>query len=182
MRTPLNALVSILAWSFILVPFLALVRIRAKSCQFLTVPPAIGLRAADRAKARAGSSRQECVDVGTKLLVVLPQEAVSGVWIDLDLGIRNKSAHQVRQPRRAHQIVITVGDEGRLLNGRKALQLVMVGHARFDDGVILRVTCRQVAWRVAVFALHEAAQIFHALGLTARRMPEHDVEKLLGPA
>ena len=33
--------------------------------------------------------------------MVLPQKAVSGVRIDLDLGIRNKPAHQVREPRRA---------------------------------------------------------------------------------
>jgi hypothetical protein len=55
--------------------------------------------------------RQERVDIGRELGVMLEQEAVCCVRVDLDPRVRNEACQQVRLVRRDHGIAVAVGHE-----------------------------------------------------------------------
>jgi hypothetical protein len=111
---------------------------------------------------------------------VLEQQAVGGVRIDADLGIRNQAGHQMAELGWDHQVVIALDDQRRALDPGQPLQRTVVRDAPLDDRVVLRVSRRVGRRGVAPdLALHEAAEELPALGLAGIGVREHDVEEVL---
>src|SRR3981081_3571308 len=82
-------------------------------------------------------SAQERVDVSGKLIVVLEQETVRGVWIDLDVGLWDKAAKDVGVSGKDHGITVAVRDEYGHPDRAHPLEQSVVGNAPGTDSVVL---------------------------------------------
>src|SRR4051794_3904353 len=72
---------------------------------------------------RCGLRLEECVDVVGELLGVLVQEPVVGVRVDPQLDIREALGKEVTVLRMHHRVVVAIGDERRLGDPRKPVEL-----------------------------------------------------------
>jgi hypothetical protein len=64
---------------------------------------------------------QECLDIFGEGRMVLEQEPVRGVWVDLDLRLRDQPGEQVRVVQEDHRVAVAVRDEDRYVDGADPL-------------------------------------------------------------
>src|ERR1700678_384175 len=129
-----------------------------------TLTSALGQRAGDarRRLAAVGESparmvsmmllknRKEVVDFGCELVRVLEEEAMAGVRVDDQLGIREMAREKIGVHGRNHDVVAAVGDKGRLSDSGQPRELAQVGDAPVIDRFRLGVAHGQGRSLIAV--------------------------------
>src|SRR5437899_745199 len=108
--------------------FRSLSLFQPRSVPFRPAPPSASTRL-----------RDEHVDVGGELAVVLEEKAVGRVRVDLDPRVREEPGQEVRVTGQDHRVAVAVGNEDREFDRGDALEQRVVGNAPGADGVILRL-------------------------------------------
>src|SRR4051794_15451784 len=99
---------------------------------------------------RRGSGLQELPDVMDEQIRVLVEEAVAGVRVDAQLGVREMLGEQVTVARVHHRVVVAVDYEHRLSDRREAFELGRVRDAPCGERSQLCIACLTIGRLIPV--------------------------------
>src|SRR3954469_4785248 len=127
-----------------------------------------------------GSGVEKSPHVVAELLWVLVEEAVPGVGIDPQLGVRKMLGQKPAVLGMHHRVVVAVGDQRRLGDPGQAVELGSVRDAPGRDRRQLSVARGKVSRLIAVgLPAIEPLDGLHALGAALLRWGEEQFEKVV---